>query len=565
MKIFKIVPWFICLLFFLSCARQTAPTGGPKDTIPPVLLKAIPHQGQTNYQNKSVELTFNEMLLLNNPKEQIIIIPDVGKDFDVSTKKNKLSITFENDLNENTTYSLNFRDAVQDITEKNPTKNLKLAFSTGNYIDSLSISGVVYDILKSKEIEDATVALFQSDTFDIFQHKPSYFSKTDKKGTFIIDNLKPGRYHLYAINDKSNNLIVESKSEPYGFLSKTLNLTKDTANITLHINHLDTRPLKITSARPSGTFFNIKTSKTISHYTVTSNTNIISSFTEDQENIRIYNTFHDLDSIQIQLHIQDSIYQTIDTTIYAKFSQRTLSPEPFTATPSDFRVIGTKGILSGKIQFNKPIHSINYDSTFYQIDSTTLVRITPEHLTLDTPRNLLTIHTTFDRMLLQTINTPSPQDKPRRQLPAPPNTTSTNTKPAISHQSIFSRNSFISIENDSSTAIRQTLKPTTFETTGIILVKIQTDNPNFIVQLLTRDYQVLETRINESSINFEDLEPSTYQIRLIIDSDGNKAWSPGNFYDNKQPEPITYYRTEKQETIINLKANWELGPLLITY
>ena len=181
MKIFKIVPWFICLLFFLSCARQTAPTGGPKDTIPPVLLKAIPHQGQTNYQNKSVELTFNEMLLLNNPKEQIIIIPDVGKDFDVSTKKNKLSITFENDLDENTTYSLNFRDAVQDITEKNPTKNLKLAFSTGNYIDSLSISGVVYDILKSKEIEDATVALFQSDTFDIFQHKPSYFSKTDKK------------------------------------------------------------------------------------------------------------------------------------------------------------------------------------------------------------------------------------------------------------------------------------------------------------------------------------------------------------------------------------------------
>jgi hypothetical protein len=168
-------------------------------------------------------------------------------------------------------------------------------------------------------------------------------------------------------------------------------------------------------------------------------------------------------------------------------------------------------------------------------------------------------------MLLQTINTPTPQDKPRRQLPAPPNTTSTNTKPAISHQLIFSKNSFISIENDSSTSIRQTLKPTTFETTGIILVKIETDNPNFIVQLLTRDYHVLETRINESSINFEDLEPSTYQIRLIIDSDGNKAWSPGNFYDNKQPEPITYYRTEKQETIINLKANWELGPLLITY
>src|SRR6187455_1086808 len=123
-------------LFFLCCARQTSPTGGPKDSIPPKLIQSNPALGQTNFKGKEITLEFNEAVNLNNPKEQIIIIPDVNKEYTATTRKNTIKIVLDSKLKDSTTYSLNFRDAVQDVTEKNIPENLKIAFSTGDYIDS---------------------------------------------------------------------------------------------------------------------------------------------------------------------------------------------------------------------------------------------------------------------------------------------------------------------------------------------------------------------------------------------------------------------------------------------
>ena len=137
-------------------------------------------------------------------------------------KKNQVILTLDEDLKDNTTYLINFREAVQDITEKNPAQRLKLAFSTGTYIDSLAIEGTIYDPLKNKESKDATVCLYESDTFNIFKHRPTYFTKSDDKGRFKLENLKPGTYFIYTIEDKNKNLVADSKTESYGFLKDSI-------------------------------------------------------------------------------------------------------------------------------------------------------------------------------------------------------------------------------------------------------------------------------------------------------------------------------------------------------
>lgn len=572
MNVRKNLHWLIYPLFVLSCARQTSPTGGPKDSIPPFLISSNPLNEETNYTKPSIELTFNEALILNTPKDQIIITPDVGKDFEAEVKKNKVTVQFKNDLLDNTTYSVNFREAVQDITEKNPVQNLKLAFSTGDYIDSLSIEGKIYDLLKSTEIKDATVALYETDTFNIFQHHPSYITKTDIKGNFAIGNLKPGDYYIYAMDDKNKNLVVDSKSESYGFIAEKLSLTENIKGVDMPLVRLDARPLKLTSARPSGTYFNIKTSKSLTTYRIKAieTGTIISSFGEDPANIRIYNSIGDRDSILINFQARDSIDNAIDTTLYLKFSKRTAKPETFKMTSNGFSVIGTKGILKGKLSFNKPLLSISYDSIFYQIDSTNIIRITSEDISIDTANNILSIEKHFDKTLLikkppvtemkkdtvQRSKKPviQKEQKGKPEVPKP-----------VENQFYIGNKTFISVELDSSQAFKETLKPTTLESTGVIIVHADTDEKSLILQLLAKDYRVTAATRNSEKTTFEDLNPGDFQIRLIIDKNQDGKWTAGNFFKKEQPEPILFYKNEKAQTNVNLKANWELGPLLIKY
>jgi uncharacterized protein (DUF2141 family) len=560
MKVLQHSYLILYLLFVLSCARQTTPTGGPKDSIPPILIGSNPRHGDINFTGKTIELTFNEAILLNNPREQIIITPDIGKPVDARAKKNQVVVTLEESLNDSSTYSINFRDAVQDITEKNPAPRLKLAFSTGTYIDSLSIEGTVKDALTAKESKDATVALFQSDTFNIFVYRPTYFTKSDSKGLFKIENLKPGQYYLYAFDDKNKNLIVDSKTESYGFVQELIELNANKTGIAVPLVRLDSRPLKLTSARPSGTFFNIKTSKSLKTFQITTHTgeSIASSYGEDLANVRIYNTFEDKDSVAIHFSARDSIDNALDTALYVKFQQRTSKPENFQLSLEDLQVLGTKGTIRAQIKFNKPVASVNFDSIFYNIDSATAIIFNEQNLRWDSLLNILHIEKAFDKKLLPEETMPAQQQ--RQTLNSTSGVKKTNE---VSYQLYIGSAAFISIEQDSSKRLIEKSEPTTLEKTGILLVQVQTIAPHFFVQLLSKEFEIKATVRNLKKFNFEDLKPGDYQLRLIIDKDNNGTWDPGNFYENRPPEPVFFYLNEKNIPVINLKANWELGPLLI--
>ena len=112
----KTLFWLLLSLVACSCARQSTPTGGPKDTIPPILVSSKPYHEQVNFNGKNLELLFNELVVVNNPKEQMIITPSMGKDFTVEARKDRVLLSFENDFQDSTTYTFNFREAVQDIT-----------------------------------------------------------------------------------------------------------------------------------------------------------------------------------------------------------------------------------------------------------------------------------------------------------------------------------------------------------------------------------------------------------------------------------------------------------------
>jgi uncharacterized protein (DUF2141 family) len=563
----KHVLWFLLPLVTLSCARVSNPTGGPMDTIPPILINAIPAHEQINFKGQSLELNFNELVTLSNPKEQLIITPTIGKDYKVEARQKKILVTFGQPLADSTTYTFNFRDAVQDVTEKNPARNLKIAFSTGTYIDSMSVEGLAFHAINQKEMKDVTVALQPyNDTFNIFTDPATYFTRTDEKGIFKLDNLKPGLYNLYAIADQNKNLIVDSKSEAYGFKSDSILLDENKKGLVLNLLKLDLRPLKITSARPYNTYLNIKSSKNLKDFTVEATQDsgtVYTTFGEDRANIVLYNSFPGKDSVQLRAILTDSVGNQFDSTFYGKFPTRDVTPEKFTADMKTHSVLADKGHIEFTVKFSKPIKTINFDSITYAIDSAHQVTFEQTHTSYEPTERILTFARNFDATWLKE---PEP-DLTKTPAQSQPNVKKEARKsaPKIKNRLRLGKGAFISVENDSSVAIQQTVNPLHFDDLGVIIAETRVPAAQVVIQLLTKSKTVTREAVHKQNAAFDNLPPDEYLLRIILDKNGNGVWDPGNYLKGQEPEDIRYWKDEKGVREIKLKANFELGPLLITY
>jgi uncharacterized protein (DUF2141 family) len=552
MKLLRLTLIISIHLLVFSCARQTSPTGGPKDTIPPNILETSPPKGQTKTKPKSITLVFDETVILNNPKEQILITPDLQKKYQIDARNKTVQISLETELLDNTTYLFNFREAIQDITEKNPARDLKLAFSTGVYIDSLKLSGTVRDLFKNTDTKDATVALYQSDTFNIFQHKPVYITRTNDKGQYLFEYLKNGTYYVYAFDDKNKNLTTDSKSESFGFKRDSIVLQTNKSGINMDLIRLDSRPQKLTNTRPYNTYTTINFVKGLLEYQLTNPNNsdsVISTYGDTRASIQIYNTFGAADSIELHVEALDSINQKIDSTLYVKFSKRDAEKEKFSVSITDVRLTASNGLLTSKGTFTKPIHSINKDSVYLRLDSVTTIPIDPAYIKINNQLRELAITAPLGKSIIPKVDPTIPPDQ----------------KSSKQFELHIGKGTFISIENDSSTTIKQNINPLKVEDLGVLKVVIETKTQHYILDLLTKDYKHVATRINPKNVTFEDLTPGDYVLRITLDHDQNGKWSPGDYKIKKEPEPFVYYLTEKKQPVITLKANWELGPLLIRF
>lgn len=532
---FLLLPlWYLAM----SCATQTTPQGGPKDTIPPHVVNFYPKENQKNFKGKEITVEFDETVVLNNPKEEIIIVPSLGKKTEFKIKGKMLTIEPELPWRDSTTYNINFREGVRDITENNPAATLDgtgvhLAFSTGPEIDTLSISGSVKSAINESIPENITIAVYKIDTFDIFEDTPEFFTKSNKKdGKFSITNLKAGKYKLYAFEDKNKNLKAETRSEKFGFLSRTIELDSAITNLQISMMNIDTRPPKIQSTRNQSFLNTIRFNKPMVDYDILSDTSIISSFANNQTEILAYYPKISIDSMKIHVRAMDSTEQIVDTLVYIKTSSQQKLKEAFKYGASDASYNLETNIMQFVVNYSKPLKSINYDSIYLEYDSITRLPLKFKNLKVDTIFNRITVN---EFIPLDSI----------------PKSSKITIAPSF----------LVSVEDDSSKILAPAMKLFDSPTTAVLLVNITTKEPHFVIQLVNSSNKVVQEVADQKKITFKFLTPETLKIRAVIDTNGNGKWDPAIYPQNREPEKLIYYINTDRTTDIPLRANWEVGPL----
>jgi len=540
----RIILWYIIPLVLLglwsNCANIQSPTGGPKDKRPPRLISSIPNNSQTQFHGTTVLLTFDEAVKLNSPREEIIISPSNGKDIEYQVKNNKVFITPKTPWKDSTTYSILFREGIQDITESNTPPNLKLAFSTGPTIDSLVVAGQVNDLQLGTPKDKITVAIYAEDTFDIFRHAPSYFTKTDKQGNFQLENIRAGRYWIYAFDDKNKNLKVESRSEMFGYRTTPIDLTQDIDTLALYLILLDSRPLKISSIRNVGTITRIKLSKGVIDYTLTTENEVISAFGDNTTEINIWNP-EVPDSMKVTLHATDSLEQMADTVFYIRRTDLKAPTEKFTAKLGGPSINPETGRLNTVISFSKPVHSIFLDSLYIKIDTTAKLTFTKDEMAYRAKQKQYVLTKDLGKKMFGADANPSI---------------------VLMMKKAFA----VSMDGDTSKAISEPVLIFWPEETGIVSVQANTKKTNYIIQLVEKSgRKIVSQSINTPRFVAKNLPPGDYQLRAILDTNGNGVWDAGNIYKKIEPEQIIYYQAPNGSAKFPVRANWEVGPLLFTY
>lgn len=551
----------ILFIYYLTdCASITPPSGGPRDTIPPVLTRSIPANKELNYSGNSIRLTFDEYLKIENLTKQLIITPIIQEEYEQKIRKNYIELTFPEPFKDSTTYTFNFQDAIQDITEGNVTLDNVLAFSTGDYIDSLYINGRVNEVFSNEPVEGYSVCLYYADdTLNLFNSPPVYLTKTNDEGKYLIENIKNGIYRLYVYNDANSNLICDMPREMFGFESDTIYLNDNIDSIFLQVQYLDMREIQIQRDGPAGQYYEIKTNKNLVDYSVlpidTTQT-IYHNFGEDKKTIRFYNNIHSKDSIAFAFKATDSLDQVFIDTLFMKFVDSKRDKVAFDVTFSPKNKAKILDGFKGTFQFNKPIIKYSPDSIYFIYDSVTFQYLHDSitSFKINEKKDLFSfdIELFFSEYLTSRIRSDTSFQK---TAPGDDEIKPKNNQTKVDNTLVFhaGRGSFVSADNDSSAILEmeyQLLRPENF---GIIKGTVQSDFENFTIQLLKGKKDVIDTIHNKRNYVFNHVEPGKYFIRVLIDNNGNGKWDPGNIFKNVEPEGIYFFTDE-----ITIRPNWEL-------
>src|SRR5690606_31744179 len=231
---FFLLVFIVISSFIPGCASIQQPTGGPKDSIPPKVVSETPPNLTRNFSTREVTVEFDEYVKLNNEFQEFSISPDVDVQPEYKIRKRSLIITLPDTLAENTTYSINFGEGLVDFNESNPLVNYRYVFSTGDEIDSLSISGNVTNAISLEPEKDINVLLIPISQDSIFgKKKANIFTKTDSSGNFILQNLSETAYRIYALKEEAPDRIYNNPGEEIGFLEDSIYLDRDISGIKL--------------------------------------------------------------------------------------------------------------------------------------------------------------------------------------------------------------------------------------------------------------------------------------------------------------------------------------------
>ena len=218
--------WFgimVVALCIYACANRGYPEGGPKDETPPQVVEEVPLSYTTNFKAKRVNIYFDEFVQLNDINNKFIFSPPVKKDPKVSLKGKYVQVAIPDSLRENTTYSLDFADAIVDNNESNPLGFYRYVFSTGERIDTLELGGTVVNAESYEPVLGVLVALYEKSGDSIpLKELPDYIARTDSSGNFRLTNLREGHYRVMAIEDANRDKMYTPESEMFAWMDTTV-------------------------------------------------------------------------------------------------------------------------------------------------------------------------------------------------------------------------------------------------------------------------------------------------------------------------------------------------------
>ncbi|MGR3811284.1 Ig-like domain-containing protein [Jiulongibacter sp. NS-SX5] len=520
-------------LLITGCAQFVPPTGGDKDEDPPELISSYPENKTLNFKDQLITLEFNELVESTTLRQEMIITPKPEGAYDLKSKPYGVQLKFDEPLEDSTTYTINFRNGIKDLNEKNPARNLKVVFSTGDYIDSLEISGQITNLLSGKKTDEATVALYdlnKEDTLPLLKQKPKYFFTTDTTGNFVFENLKASQYRLLAFTDKNSNLYFDSKTEFFGFLSDTISLDSNIVNLDLQVypNNIDPPKIKRSLSRQEN--FSISFDKPIKSV-ILEYLNPADSLTYKLmgDELLFFNNPFTEDTVQTKIIVLDSIGNSLEEEkkIYFNNNLRNSKNEKIEAFRINVENINSRDkLVSPKeyiLEFEEPISNIDQSKITLTADTTYTI---PFDLTwLDDSQTKLKIAFTHNVEREIELNIPS--------------------------------NVITSYKSDTNSTYTLINKVYQQEELGTLSGRYTKFEGNKIAELLhAKTLEILQNQSFTDNYRFDNVIPGEYKIRIIEDLNNNNQWDTGNFEENKQPERVVV-----SKGTIKLKANFEINDI----
>ncbi len=573
------------VMFFLigySCANQGYPSGGPKDYDPPKVVKSTPVNGAMNYKKKEITIEFDEIIKLNDYNSKLVVSPPLKKRPKVTARAKKLSIVFQEDLQENTTYTLDFADAIQDNNEGNPLNSFVFSFSTGEVIDSFAVLGNVWNAEDLTPVEGTMVLAHKNLTDTAFtKDVPVRLAKTDSKGHFAIRNLSPGQYKIYALEDANRNYMFDQASEQIAWndsvfspqmeyvampdtIVKADSIRSD--SIVFHDELVYTpNDIKLFMFEEPGvqqyllseeradsnkmTFaFNLPVKQFKVHpvdYPEEKEWNIIEpSVKNDTMLIWITDSaLYHKDTLQVALDYEslDTLNQPMlkkDTLLMYHFEVQAKKPKKQKRGKGKDEVKEVKATLG----IEKSSSVVDLFKSYSFIMPTPVKRL---------DKGMIKLYEKQDS-LLNLIDTKLEQDTLfKRKYTIKP-----VTKWSPGGQYVFVMDSaaiedVYGLTNDS---IGKSFGVQKLESYGTVLVSIIDPNEDWLVQLVSGSGNVVQQKYVSKSgkFGFQYVKPGTYTLKIVVDKNNNGKWDTGKYASKLHPEQVMFCPSS-----IEVRANWD--------
>ncbi|PKB16937.1 Ig-like domain-containing protein [Flavobacterium sp. 5] len=517
-KHFKYLP-FLLLIFFISCAKRGSITGGLKDTIAPTLKSSYPENYSTKFTGNKIKLTFDENIKLKNLNKQLIVSPPMKNELLIipTTASKTLSITINDTLAPDTTYSLNFGQSIADNNEGNPFNQFKYVFSTGDYIDSLALGGRIKDAYDKEAPSFVSIMLYEAnEKFNdstVYKENPRYITNTlDSLKTFRLENLKAGKYFLVAMKDNNSNNKFNPKSDKIGFNKQIVTIPNDTVfELELFKEALPFKANKPSQASGNrliiGYEGNPKSNGELAKLTLKNKEEIIPAIItriDKKDSLQIWYKPLKVDSLS--LNITKDKYSKDFTFKIKKQKNDTLS---------------IKALQSG---------TLNFRDRFTLESSTPLVNFDKTKMTLIDKDSVAVPFTTaydeFKQQLYVDFKIDEAQKYNFKMLPG-----------AVVD--------FLEKTNDTLSFKTTTRNYTDY---GNIILSLKNVNRFPVIIELTNEkgdiVKASEYTESKTEIQFNLVEPAIYNFRAIYDDNKNKEWDTGSYLEKKQAEEVIYRSKE---------------------